>query len=77
MTGPVDVLAVLRRHREDCGIQGCEWCQELDGVIAAVAELIEVAKNHLEAYGKRYDASVRIAASMDLRAALANVGSAP
>ncbi|QQP96513.1 hypothetical protein [Lysobacter enzymogenes] len=39
----VDVLGVLRKHRADCGILGCDWCAELDGVIAAVAELIEAA----------------------------------
>lgn len=40
----VDVLATLRDHRATCGQQGCEWCEELDGVIAAVAELVEAAR---------------------------------
>jgi hypothetical protein len=79
MSGPVDVLAVLKQLRL-CAIRGCgcneTHAAEIMEASAAVAELIEVAKNHLEAYGKRYDASVRIAASMDLRAALAKVGAA-
>lgn len=41
-----------------------------------VAELIEAARNHLEAYGAGYDASERIGADADLRSALARIGGA-
>lgn len=48
----VDVLAILRNHRSTCGIQDCDWCVELDSVIAAVAALI--ARNaELEAENTR------------------------
>jgi hypothetical protein len=40
-TRKVDVLATLRRHREECGVPGCHFCIELDACIDAVAELIE------------------------------------
>lgn len=42
----VDVVAVLKKHRADCGIPGCDWCHELDGVIAAMAELIEADREY-------------------------------
>jgi hypothetical protein len=81
VSGPVDVLAVLDSlllgyDNDSVSRARIQARNELRAARAAVAELIEAAKNHLEAYGERYDASVRIAASMDLRAALARVGGA-
>lgn len=41
----VDVLKALSRHRRECDIPDCEWCQELDEVSAAVSELMEAVED--------------------------------
>lgn len=75
MNAPVDVLAVMDEAIVSMGMfkLGPDKLREAR---AAVAELIEAARNHLEAYGARYDVSERIGADADLRAALARIGGA-
>ncbi|QQQ03674.1 hypothetical protein [Lysobacter enzymogenes] len=64
----VNVLAVLRRHRDACPMEGnCDWCAELDGVIAALAALFDRAE-YLCRTGQGMIA---------FRAALAQSGGAP
>lgn len=75
MSVPVNVLAVMSRactvlNDEGLFNPGDDLCK----ASAAVAALIKAARNHLEAYGARYDAIERIEAAAGLRAALANVG---
>ncbi|WP_206413838.1 hypothetical protein [Lysobacter enzymogenes] len=63
-------VAVLRRHRTTCPVQDCEWCAELDCVIAAVAELIEATRPAITEEGMDQ-------AELDrLREAFARVGGA-
>ena len=84
MSAPVDVLAQEIRSIDGSHSMGAgRLAEALMPFIerefvsrAAVAELIEAARNHLEAYGAGYDASERIGADADLRHALARIGGA-
>lgn len=56
----IGALAVLRKHRSECGHQDCSWCAELDGVIEAFAGLIDAAEPLEELWANDCDMDYQI-----------------